>query len=135
MKDIRPALREFLLGDPTIAGFVATRVFPVVLPQGTKLASVVYTRISGYGDYHMQGRSGYVRPRVQIAAWAPKSDDATALANAVKDRLDGFSGIMGSGAAQVRVQGVFQADEREMYDDVAQMFGVMRDYFFHHEEV
>lgn len=139
MKDIRPALREFLLGDSTISGLVTagsvSRVYPIVLPQGIKLASVVYTRVSGGGDYHMQGRSGYVRPRVQIAAWAPKADDAVTLANAVKDRLDGYSGVMGSGAAQVRVQGVFQSDEREMYDDVVQMYGVMRDYFIHHEEL
>lgn len=134
MKDIRPALREFLLGDTNIASLVAARVFPVVMPQGTKLASVVYTRVSGAGDYHMQGRSGYVRPRIQVAGWAPKADEAVNLANAVKDRLDGFTGVMGSGLGQVRVQGVFQSDEREMYDDFVQMFGVLRDFFVHHEE-
>lgn len=134
MKDIRPALREFLLGDTNIAGLVAARVFPVVMPQGTRLASVVYTRVSGTGDYRMQGRSGYVRPRIQVAAWAPKADEAVNLANAVKDRLDGFTGVMGSGSSQVRVQGVFQSDERETYDDVVQMFGVLRDFFVHHEE-
>lgn len=135
MKDIRPALREFLLGDSNIAALVATRVFPIVLPQGTKLASVVYTRISGGGDHDMQGVTGYARPRIQIAAWAPKADDAVALANRLKDRLDGYSGEMGTGAAIVRVQGVFKTDEREIYDDVVQMFGVMRDYFIHHEEL
>jgi hypothetical protein len=136
MKDVRPALRAFLLGDTTLSGLVGgARVFPTVLPQGTKLASVVYTRISGQGDYHMQGRSGYVRPRIQVAAWAPKADDAIVLANVVKDRIDGYSGVMGSGGAAVNVQGVFQSDEREMYDDTVQMFGVMRDYFIHHEEL
>lgn len=135
MKDIRPALREFLLGDSNIAAIVVTRVFPIVLPQGTKLPSVVYTRVSGGGDYHMQGASGLARPRFQIAAWAPKADDAVVLANAVKDRLDGFCGVMGAGAAQVYVQGAFKTDEREMYDDAVQMFGVLRDYFIWSEEL
>jgi hypothetical protein len=134
MKDLRPALREFLLGDSNIAALVVARVFPVVLPQGTKLASVVYTRISGQGDYTMQGPSGYARPRIQIGAWAPKADDAVILANRVKDRLDGYAGAMGSGGNVVTVQGVFMSDEREQYDDVVQMFGVSRDYFIHHEE-
>lgn len=135
MKDIRPALREFLLGDSTIVGLVVARVFPTVLPQGTKLASIVYTRISGAGDYHMQGASGYVRPRIQIAAWAKDPDAAVTLANAVKTRLDGYSGDMGSGSNLVKVQGVFLLDEREMYDDQVQMFGVMRDFAIHHAEL
>lgn len=135
MKDIRPALREFLLGDSGLVALVAARVFPIVLPQGQKLASVVYTRISGQGDYKMDGPSGYVRPRIQIAAWAPTADAAVTLANRVKDRVDGYSGDMGTGSAIVRVQGVFQLDEREMYDDVVQMFGVMRDFAIHHEEL
>ena len=49
--------------------------------------------------------------------------------------IDGYSGVMGSGAAQVTVQGVFCADQRETYDDVVQMYGVSRDYFVHYEEL
>lgn len=135
MKDIRPALREFLLGDSNIVALVVARVYPIVLPQGTKLASVVYTRISGAGDYTMTGRSGYVRPRFQIDAWSPSADAAVALANRVRDRVDGYSGPMGSGENLITVQGVFMAGERESYDDVVQMFGVGRDFFIHHEEL
>lgn len=135
MKDIRPALREFLLGDAGIAAVVAARVYPIVLPQGVKLASVVYTRISGPGDYKMQGPTGWAHPRIQIAAWAPTADAAVSLANLVKDKLDGYRGVMGSGANAVTVQGVFQSDEREMYDDIVQMYGVMRDSFIHYEEL
>ena len=57
------------------------------------------------------------------------------LANAVKTRLDGYSGDMGSGSNLVKVQGVFLLDEREMYDDQVQMFGVMRDFAIHHAEL
>ncbi|MBR1193236.1 DUF3168 domain-containing protein [Bradyrhizobium sp. AUGA SZCCT0160] len=135
MKDIRPALREFLLGDANISALVVTRVFPIVLPQGVKLASVVYNRISGAGDYDMQASTGYVRPRFQIAAWAPGADAAVTLAGRLKDRLDGYRGVMGSGGSAVTVQGVFMADEREMFDDAVQMYGVMRDWFIHHEEL
>jgi hypothetical protein len=132
MKDIRPALRTLLLADAGIAALVVARVYPTVLPQGQKLASIVYTRISGQTDYKMEGASGYVASRMQIAAWAPTVDAASALANKVKDCLSGFSGAVGD--PSVFIQGAFCTDEREMYDDVVQMYGVMRDFAIHHEE-
>lgn len=136
MKDIRPALREFLVGDATISGLVgASRVYPIKIPQGVNQASVVYTRISGQADYKMEGPTGLNRLRIQMAAWAPTADAAVSLANAIKDRIDGFSGVMGTGGNAVTVQGVFQADEREMYDDTAKLHGVMRDFFVHYEEL
>ncbi|WP_036010737.1 tail completion protein gp17 [Bradyrhizobium yuanmingense] len=133
MKDIRPALRTLLLGDAGVAALVADRVYPIRLPQGVKVASVVYTRISGDTDYKMEGASGYARSRMQVAAWAPTADAATALANKVKDCLSGFTGAVGN--PSVFIQGAFCTDERELYDDVVQLYGVMRDYFVHHEEL
>lgn len=133
MKDIRPALRSLLLGDAGIAALVADRVYPLRLPQGVKVASVVYTRVTGDTDYTTQGASGYARSRMQIAAWAPTADAATALANKVKDCLSGFTGAVGN--PSVVIQGAFCTDEREQYDDVVQLYGVMRDFFIHHEEL
>ncbi|MCR6734447.1 MAG: DUF3168 domain-containing protein [Afipia sp.] len=139
MKDIRPALRAFLLGDAGIVALVTTggisRVYPIKLPQGTKTASIVYTRISGSSIYHMQGQSGLSMPRYQIDAWAPTGDAATALANLIKDRLSGYRGVMGSGGAAVTVQGVFMLDEREDYDDAVSMSRMSRDYAIDHEEI
>lgn len=136
MKDIRSALCEFLLGDSTVSSLVGTkRIFPAVLPQGTNDTSVVYNRVSGQGDYDMQGATGLVRPRLQIDAWAVNPDDASALANAIKARIDGYKGVMGTGGAAVTVQGVFMAGEREDYNDQVKMHRMSRDYFFHMEEL
>lgn len=139
MKDIRPALRAFLSGDTAIAAIVgsgsAARIYPVKLPQGTKTASIVYMRISGAGIYHMAGPSGLAMPRYQIDAWALTGDAATTLANLIKDRIDGFRGVMGTGPAAVTVQGVFMVDEREDYDDTVAMSRMSRDYFIDHEEL
>lgn len=138
MKDLRPGLFAFLRDDVVIGPLVTaggiSRIFAIRLEQGVKLASIVLTRISGQGDYTMQGASGYTRPRYQIDAWAPSAEAANALASAVKDALDGFKGAMGTGANAIDVQGVFCADQRESYDDVVKMFGVSRDYFIHHGE-
>lgn len=135
MKDIRPALRSFLLADPAIAGVVGDRVYPNVIPQGIDAACVVYTRISGEGAYHMRGPSGLSQPRYQIDAWARDIDSAFGLANLIKARVDGFCGVMGAGTAAVTVQGVFMRAEREDYDDAAQLHRVGRDYSIAFEEL
>lgn len=138
MKDIRPGLFAFLAADASIAAAVTaggvSRIFPIVLPKGVQLTSIVFTRISGEGDYTMQGRSGYVRPRYQIDAWAKTPPEAVSLSNFIKDALDGYSGAMGSGANAVDVQGIFCAGEREDYDPAVEMYRVSRDYFIHHGE-
>jgi hypothetical protein len=135
VRDIRPALREFLLGDPNIVAAVIARVYPIRMPQGTKAASVVYTRISGQSGYKMEGPTGLSRTRMQLDAWAPTADAAVSLANFVKDRIDGYRGVMGSDPNAVTVQGVFMADEREDYDDIVQLYRCGRDFFIHHEEL
>ena len=133
MKDIRPALRSLLLGDAAVAALVGTNVFPIRMPQGTKVASLVYTRISGDTDYKMEGPTGYARSRMQVDAWAPTADAATTLANKAKDCLSGFTGAVGN--PSVFIQGAFCADEREQYDDIVQLYGVSRDWFIHFEEL
>ncbi|WP_211909160.1 tail completion protein gp17 [Tardiphaga alba] len=134
MKDIRPALRQFLLADIGIAAIVGARVYPLKIPQGINQASIVYTRMGGPGDYHMQGPSHLARPRIQIDAWALTGDASVALAGLIKDRIDGFSGVMGSGGDAVTVQGVFQVDEREDYDNATKLHRVGRDFIFWHDE-
>lgn len=123
--DIRQALRAFLLADAAIATAVGGgRIYPLVLPQGVREASLVYTKVSGIGDYHMEGASGLARPRFQIDAWAPTADAADALGRLVKERLDGHRGVFGATA----VQGAFCDMEREGYDAEAQLYFSGRDY-------
>jgi len=136
MKDIRPALRSFLLGSPQIAAIVVARVYPIKLPQGTTAASVVYNRISGAGDYHMQGLSGFAKHRYQVDAWAPTAEVATTLADLIRDRIDGYQGPMGADSPPtIEVQGVFMADQREDYDDAAKLHRVSRDFFITFSEL
>lgn len=138
LADIRPGLRAYLLGDNAIAALVGTRIHPVKLPQGQTQPSIVYSRISAIGEHHMQGSSGLARPRIQIDCWAQSADIATALGNLVKERIDGFRGQMEFGgnspADIIAVQGVFFDNERDDYDDAAQLYRLSRDYFVWYEE-
>jgi len=138
IKDIRPALRAFLLADPQISAMVGgVRVHHLTLPQGQREPSIVYQRITGLGDHHMQGPSGLTRPRFQIDAYAQTPDDATRLADLVKGRIDGYRGPMTAPTSPpevVTVQGAFFETERESYDGDVEMYRVSRDYLIWWEE-
>jgi hypothetical protein len=130
MKDIRPALRTYLLSDPTVSGMVGgARIYHVRLDQDVVEPSVVFVKVSETGDYHLAGDSGLGLLRMQIDAWAQKSDQATELANAVYDRLTGArTRVELGGADYVDLRGVFLANGRDDYDDVVQLFRTSRDF-------
>lgn len=138
LSDIRLGLRAFLLADAAILALVMDRVFPIVLKPGETQTSIVYVRISGQGDHTLAAASGLARPRYQIDCWSLTPGAANALANLVKERLDGYRGLMpyGSNSPQdfVTVQGVFFTDEREDFDPANKMYRVSRDYFIWHRE-
>jgi hypothetical protein len=135
LKDIRPALRAFLLADAAISSAVgASRIYPDEMPQGVTATSLVFQEISNVGDHHMQGPSGLARPRMQVTAWATTRDAAYALGLLVKDRLDGYVGVMGTGGDAVTVQGVFFDNSRNLKDDAASLYGRQQDFIIWFEE-
>lgn len=128
MKDLRPALVDFILADNGIVAVVGSRVFPLKIPQSVDQTSIVYTRVSGLSGHHMAGRDGLARARIQVDCWSKSADASSSLANLVKDRLDGYRGVMGAGPTAVDVQGLFFSDERESFDDTVKMYNTGRDY-------
>lgn len=128
LQDIRVGLRAYLLDDAAIAAAIDSgasaspryRIFPVRLPQGETRASIVFSRISGQGDHHMEGASGLAQVRMQIDCWAPTADAADSLARLVKERIDGYRGSMlwgeDSPAEAIVVQGIFFESEREDWE-------------------
>jgi len=126
MKDVRIAIRQMLLADPTVNSLVGgSRIHPVQLPQGQVEPSVVYFRATELEDYHLQGTSGLNESRFQFDSWAQTTDQANNLAGAVHDRLSGFRGVVSA----VEMCGVRLAHGGEDYDTVAKLFRSRRDYF------
>jgi hypothetical protein len=129
VKDIRPALRTFLLADPTINGLVGGyRIHSVRLPQDQTEPSVVYIKVSETGDYHMAGDSGLGQVRMQIDAWAQNGDGATNLANAVYDRLTGNRSVISFDSETLDMRGAFLENGRDDYDEVSQLYRASRDF-------
>jgi hypothetical protein len=125
MRDIRLALRTYLLADPTVSALVGgERIHTVRLPQDQVEPSVVYTKISEFGDYNMAGDSGLGHMRMQIDSWAQNADAATNLANAVYDRLTGARDVMST----INVRGIFLDSGRDDYDGVTKLYRSSRDF-------
>ena len=138
LKDIRPALRTHLAANGAVAALVVsggtTHIYPVKLPQDIKRDAISYQEISGQGDHHNEGASGLVQVRMQISCWSKTPAGASALFRAVKESIDGYRGSMGAGAEEVDVQGVFIDSWRELFDDGANLFGKVADYFIWYAE-
>lgn len=147
LQDPRVGLRAYLLDDATIAALVDSgataspryRLFPLRMPEGEYRTSIVYSRISGQGDHHMEGASGLNRTRVQIDCWAQTADAADLLARLVKERIDGYRGSMlwgeDSPAEAIVVQGIFYESEREDWEKgPPDRFRSSKDYLVWYEE-
>lgn len=87
------ALIDLIKDDVAVAGIVAGRVYPVRRPQGSAFPAIVVTRISGQPLYSDEGEVGLQNARVQVDSMAMTYTAAKDLAQMVRTRLSGFSGV------------------------------------------
>ena len=129
MKDIRPAIRTYLLADATVNALVGgNRIHNVDLPQNQVEPAVVFFKVTELGDYHMQGDSGLRQIRMQIDAWGQNADLATELSNAVSDRLSGAREIINYDSTFINLKGAFVANGSEDSDNTTKLYRSRRDY-------
>lgn len=136
IKDVAEGLRAFLLADPAISSKVGgSRIHPVKLPNSVPAGpSVVYNLISESSDRLSSGASGLVTSRYQLDSWASSYLEARDLGLLIKDRLNGYRGLMGTGANQVNTQGVFSETANPDYDSGLNLYRISRDFFISYDE-
>lgn len=130
---IEEAITAHLLADAGVAALVATRVYPVKMPQRPTYPAVTYFRVSGPREHSQSGPSGLAHPRFQLDCMAATYAGAKTLAAAVRLALDGFRGSMGGGGG-VDVNAVFIEDDRDDQDDDIQVYWVSLDAVVWHNE-
>ena len=125
-------LMTYILAGTDVATLVSARMYPLKMPQDPTLPLLVYQRISGPREHDADGAAGVASPRIQIDAWAVTYGGAKALATAVRKRLDGYSGDMGSPA----VEAIFShlLSDHDLYDDVTELWRVSMDFEIMHIE-
>jgi len=73
---------------------------------------------------------------VQIDCWGETYVQADAVFDALRKRLNGFRGAVGSDSPPSGfIQGAFLESERDAWEDVPELVRRMADFFVWHEEV
>lgn len=126
---IEKAIRAILVADSTVKA-ITTRCYPGSLPQNPTYPLILYYKVTGMRDHHLQGPSGLAHPRFQVEAWATTYDAAKTLANAIREALDGYSGTQGT----VVIGSILMESERDTYEEAVSCHRVIMDYMAWHSE-
>lgn len=84
---IQTDILAVLLADPIVSSLVGTRIHPLRLPQRGILPAAVYQRITVNPVNSLDGDSFLDNVRIQFTSWASTYEDATYLANAIRQAL------------------------------------------------
>lgn len=126
---IEKAIRSILVANNTVKA-ITTRCYPATLPQDPTYPLILFSKVTGMRDHHLQGPSGLAHPRFQVEAWATTYDAAKALANAIRGALDGYKGTVGT----VRIGSILSESERDVYEDAVSCHRTIMDFFVWHSE-
>jgi hypothetical protein len=97
---IRDLVRDYVLADGTVAGLIGTRLYPDMLPQKCTYPAGVIQAIDIVRPNTLRGVASLARARIQIDVYAqPTSGSssrsaADAAGTAIRQRLDGFAGLL-----------------------------------------
>ncbi len=107
---IRDEIYDRLAGSTDVTSLVSTRIYRQTLPQDATVPALTFTRVSGPRLHISTGPSGMARGTFQIDCWAVDAGTAEDLAEAVRQRLDGWS------ATTLNVNNVMLENERDTAD-------------------
>lgn len=95
-----PNLNAYLTAVAPVAAIAQTRIYPDKIPEHvyeetTRMPCAVYSRSSVERQMLFCGVDALAKFVIQVDSFAPRYDDAEALADAIDKALVGFSGVMG----------------------------------------
>ena len=111
---IRGAIYEHLKEDATIEAIVGTKIFHINAPPGTSLPYITFQQIGGEHKHHTKGISGLTRGSWQVSCYEDNPIDGDTLSDAVRLRMDKFSGDMGTLLNLVAVRDVILTGELDV---------------------
>jgi len=107
---LREAIHHRLSTSSSVAGVVGDRITPYGRPQGQANPSITYQIVGRDFDRDLSGPNGLSTATVRISCWSKKYIEAEALAKAVRQTFDGYSGLIGG----VSIVGFFCTDEGDL---------------------
>jgi hypothetical protein len=93
---VEAAIYTILKADGTVTALVggaaSPRIYPIGIPQGKSVPAVVYQQIAGDRPKSTGGTIGFCDALFQVTCWDDDLLGARALADAVRDALDDYTG-------------------------------------------
>jgi hypothetical protein len=96
VSSIEQAIYSILENDVTTLALVSTRIYPNHIPQAAAAPMIAYFQITGDRDHVLGSATGYVTARFQLNLWDDDYAGSRTLANAVRNALDDYAGMVGS---------------------------------------
>lgn len=112
---IENAIYSHLSTSTPLSALVGTQIYPAgdVSPDATR-PYVLYEMVTDDKVPYLGGFSGHTFKLFQFSVIALTQISAIAIAEAIRNRMDGFRGLMGTGGSQVRVQDVRHVDSGDL---------------------
>ena len=83
---------HILRNSTPVTDVVSQKIFPVVIPQGTKYPCLVINTDSTQVNMHKQSPTGLVEVALQVEIYADNYADVEAIKNACRSALDNYKG-------------------------------------------
>ena len=112
---VAPVIRTFILGSTGVSALVGTRCHYTQIPGASAKPHVWFRVSSDTEERTMDGVGGLHEASGDIECVADSPAVAQSVAAAVKSRMDGHSGSIGSSTGTHRAQGVFLRDKDDDY--------------------
>ena len=127
--NIEEAIHDILIADSAVQA-LTTRCYPSTLPQDPAYPLILYMRVYGARENALEGPVGMANPHFQIETWAKTYAAAKALAQAVRNALNGYRGTSGT----VRIGSFLIQSERDVYESAVACHRIIMDYSIWHDE-
>lgn len=127
---LEEGLRAYLLGQGAVTALVGDRVYYGEAPEGAAKPLVVVRRVSTPRGYAQLGPTGLAWPRVQLTIRAERQQEAVEVADALRQALNGYRGMMGT----VQVDAVFVVNEVDGFGFGSRTYERIMDVIIWHHE-
>lgn len=127
---LEAGLYSLLTGDATLAALIGTRLFPVMVNEHDMPVNagdpscVSYQVVAGSTTYTLEPTQ-YSDRRIQFDIWSVKYSDSKSIAQAIRNVLSGYSGVLTDGT---QVLSALQENEIDDFESDSRIFRVMSEY-------
>jgi hypothetical protein len=96
--NIREALTAALMTDPTLASLIGDRIYPLYVPQTAVKPALAWqlVSLSRKDNRALDSTNRINRARFALSGVSKDPGDTTAVAEAMRQILDGFTGLLGT---------------------------------------